>query len=129
MAKVKAKVKKKRWYNIVAPSNLNSAEIGETLAAEPDELMGRYVNTNLRNITGNIKQQNINLKLRVIAVKDRTAVTEVIGYKFLQTGIKRFVKRRIDRIDESFIVQTKDNKNIRIKPMLLTRFNHFDEYV
>ncbi|MBS1267276.1 MAG: 30S ribosomal protein S3Ae [Candidatus Woesearchaeota archaeon] len=123
MAKVKTKAKTKRWYKIVAPSCLKNANVGETLAAEPNELIGRYVDTNLRNVTGNIKLQNINVKLRITSVKDRTAQSEIVSYTFLHTALKRFVKRRIDRIDESFIVVTKDNIKIRIKPLLLTRFN------
>lgn len=121
--KKQSKKLKKKWFKIVAPKIFNNIEIGETLAVTSDQLATKYVTANLMSITKNVRQQNINVKLKVTSIKDNIAITEVIGYQVMPTAIKRFVRRHVDRIDESFIVATSDGVILRLKPMVLTRFN------
>lgn len=118
--KKSAKVKK-GWYSLQAPELFNRAPIGETLVAEPDLLVGREVKVNLMSLTRNVKQQNISVKFSVTKVSDKVAQTEIISYAMSPASIKRFVRRKISRIDDSFSVVTADNKTIRIKPLIITR--------
>lgn len=114
------KWRKKRYFSILAPKLFQERELGKSLAYEPGALNGRLLTTNLMVLTGNIKRQEINMTFRVTAVKGDTGYTEVQKYEISPAAIKRKVRRHKDKLDESFQCVTKDNKIIRIKPMILT---------
>jgi len=115
-----AKVKKK-WFDILSPKEFGESSVGETTAHSPDELVGRTVSVNLMNLTGNIKKQNINVKLRITGVKEnKHAVTELVEYELMPAYIKRLVRRGRDKLDDSFVVKTSDEKFIRVKPLIIT---------
>jgi ribosomal protein S3AE len=71
-------------------------------------------------LTGNIKKQDINVVFRVSAVKGDTAFTFLEKYELTPASIKRKVRRDRDRLDASFQCVTKDNKIIRLKPLVVT---------
>lgn len=112
---------KKRWVTILAPDIFNKMPIGESTVSDPEKLVGRRVKVNLMKLTRNMRQQNINIKFRITRISDGNALTETIRYDMNPSSIKRFVKRRISRLDESFIVFTADNRQIRLKPMIITK--------
>ncbi|MBW2963992.1 hypothetical protein KY363_00895 [Candidatus Woesearchaeota archaeon] len=114
------KWRKKRYFSILAPKLFQERELGKSLAYEPGALQGRLLTANLMVLTGNIKRQEINMTFRVAAVKGDTAYTEIHKYEISPAAIKRKVRRHKDRLDESFQCVTKDNKLIRIKPLVLT---------
>jgi ribosomal protein S3AE len=115
---------RKRWFDVLATKDFNESVIGETTAIAPTQLIGRVINANLMNLTGNIKKQNINVKFRITSVRDnKYGVTEIVGYELMPAMIKRMVRRGRDKIDDSFIVKTADAKYIRIKPVLITAAN------
>lgn len=115
------KVKKKKWYPIAAPKLFQDELLGEILVDEPNLIMNRIVTTNLMNLTNDMKHQNINIKFRVNKIDDNVAYTELVSYEMLPSSIKRLVRRDINRLDESFVCETKDNVLVRIKPFLLTK--------
>ena len=115
------KKKKKKWYEILASSEFNQATIGETLAADDNSLINRTVELNLANITNDSKMQNVNVKFKVKEVKNGKANTELIRYELLPTYIRRVVKPKKEKIDDSFLLETQDNIKIRLKPLFLTK--------
>lgn len=112
--------KKKRWYRLIAPEMFKNAVIGETPAYNPDDVQNRFIKVNLMHLTRNIKDQNTNVKFQVEKVAGDQALTFFKSYEIVPASIKRFVRRRSNRIDESLIMVTADKKKIRIKPMLIT---------
>ncbi|MFH1972398.1 MAG: hypothetical protein ABIJ18_02870 [archaeon] len=114
-------VKKKRWYSIQAPKVLNNVIVGETPAADPALLEGRIITINLHTVTRNIKKQNTEVKFKIKEIKGNECLTDFIGYEIVSAYVKRLVKRSKCRVDDSFIAETKDNKQVRIKPLVLTR--------
>ena len=72
-------------------------------------------------LTGDMKSQSSSVKFEISGIQDNILVTKICGYKFSPATIKRFVRRRMTRIDTSLIATTKDNVAVRIKPFLLTR--------
>ena len=114
-------VKKKRWYNVLAPKVLNNVIVGETPSADPKLLEGRVVTINLSTVTRNMKKQNVGVKFRVVEVKGNDCVTNFVGYELLPAQVKRLVKRSKCRVDDSFVVESKDKKMVRLKPLVLTR--------
>lgn len=115
--------KKKKWCQVLAPSVMNNIILGETLIYAPTQMLSRTLQSNLMNLTGDMKKQHINIKFKVIEVKGDTAITEPIVFEIVPTSVKRLVRRGRDRIDDSMLCITKDNRAVRIKPMLLTKTN------
>jgi ribosomal protein S3AE len=112
---------KKRWLGIVAPEIFNRQPLGDSLVEEQTGLMGKVMLVNLMDLTKSIKQQNINLRLKVVETKDNLGLTEVIGYEMNSSSIKRMVRRDIEKLDDSFVLSTSDGKFIRIKPLVIAR--------
>jgi len=114
------KVRKKKWFSIIAPPMFREIVVGEIPLYESEEMKGRYVTINMMNLTGNPKNQHISVKLRIQEVKEGKGYTQLLGFEMLPTSVKRFVRRGKSKIDDSFIIQTSDKKLVRIKPLLIT---------
>lgn len=113
-------VKKKIWVKIISPKFLGEKEIGESYIEELSNSIGKQVSINLMKITGDIKTQGSTVKFEINEVKDDLLRTRIVSYSYLPSSIKRLVRRKMNRIDDSLVIMTKDNRKIRIKPMLLT---------
>jgi ribosomal protein S3AE len=120
-ARTGLKWKRKKWYKIAAPKIFNNKVIGEAFAETTQSLLGRTVEVNLMQLTGNIKKQNLVLKMKTNDVKDEVGQTTVMEFYMQPASIKRFVRKGTTKIDESFCCYTKDKVLVRIKPLLLTR--------
>jgi len=118
---VKSKVMKKEWYPILAPKIFQNAVLGETYVYKPEQMVGKGITQNLMNLTNDVKRQNINIDFKVADVQDGKALTDVVGYYMVQSSIRRLVRRNIEKITMSFPCKTSDNKNLQIKPLLITR--------
>ncbi|HLC19595.1 MAG TPA: hypothetical protein VJK72_01660 [Candidatus Nanoarchaeia archaeon] len=124
MVKAKAvttpKIKKKQWCSIFAPAALNSLVLGETFVSEPEAAIGRVIHANLKSLTDNMRDQSIYLKFKITQVVGKNLQTEVIGYYVMPSSLKKITRRNTRRIDESFVVKTKDGQSVRIKPVIVT---------
>jgi small subunit ribosomal protein S3Ae len=118
------KWKKKKWIEISAPGIFSGASLGQALAEDPKSLIGRVIQANMMNVVRNPKMQSITMRFRITDVKDNHGVTEPISYVMSPAAVKRLVRSRRDRIDDSFVIVTKDGKKVRIKPLLVTHFNN-----
>jgi len=116
-----SKWKKKKWYKILAPEVFNSQILGETSTFEVDKVVGKAMNVNLMNLTGEVRNQNVNIKLKVREVKENQGHTEVVGYTLSPAFIKRVVRRRHTRVDATYTIKTKDNKSMIVKPLIITK--------
>lgn len=119
MAKVK--IIKKEWYPILAPKIFQNAVLGETHVFEPEQMIGKGITQNLMNLTNDIKRQNINIDFKVVDVRNGKAFADVMGYYMIQSSVRRLVRKSIEKIDMSFLCRTSDGKNLRVKPILITR--------
>ena len=117
------KVKKKKWYSIIASKNFNERVLGESYVSDPAKLQHKVVTANLSTITQNMRDQNINLTFIINKVEDNKGYTELIKYKILDGFIKRFVRRDKSKIADSFITKDKNENRIRIKPLIITHNN------
>ncbi len=113
--------KKKKWYQIVAPQSFNEILIGESPAAEPNLMLGRKAKLSLMVLSGNVKKQNINLTFKVAKVSGDKALTEPWAYELVPAYIKRLVSRGHNRLDESYILETADNKKVAVKIIAVTK--------
>ncbi len=114
------KIKKKKWYSIMAPRILGGRMLGESLVSDSADLKGRTITANLMNVLGEPKKQSINIQFLINRVKEGQALTEIIKYELSQSYIKRQIRRGRSKIEDSFLSKTADNKRVRIKPMVIT---------
>ena len=115
------KTKKKKWYTIIAPKFLGERPIGETHLEEVGQAVGRTVEVNLMHITGDPKTQSVYTTFQITHADDNKLFTRMVKYNVSASSIKRYVRRRMSRIDDSLVVETKDNILVRLKPFVLTR--------
>ncbi|MEK6834810.1 MAG: hypothetical protein AABX61_00935, partial [Nanoarchaeota archaeon] len=107
MAEIQLTKKKKKWFSIFSGPEFNNSEVGETLANEDTNLVGRTLEVNLANITQDPKSQNINIKFKIKEFKDNKANAEVISYAMLSTYVKRVIRPAKEKMDDSSRYTTK----------------------
>ncbi len=119
--KAQAIVKKKRWVPILAPKLFNEQRIGESYVEHAENLVGRKVTVSLMTLTGEPQKQTVSVSFKITKIVNDAALTDIVGYKILPVVIKKLVRRRRDKISDSFIVESSDKKAVRIKPLVATR--------
>ena len=123
---VSTKRKKKAWYGLYAPSSLNNAFLGESIVYDPNDLVGKTLKMNLSMFTNDMKKQNIIASFRVNKVEDKKGLTELIGYSLGLAYLKRLVRRRRDKVDDSFLAKDKEGKFVRVKTVAMTNSKTYD---
>jgi len=116
---------KKVWIEIYAPDKVfNSILLGETIVNrdEVEKALGRTVELNLAFITGNFKYQNYKVKFKVSRLSGGKLYSELVEISLYDAYIRRIVRKGTSRIDDSFIVRTKDGIDVRVKPLVITRY-------
>jgi small subunit ribosomal protein S3Ae len=116
------KVQKKTWFKILAPKVFGEKEVGEIYLNSLEPALGRSMKVNLRDLTGNVRDQNIYIAFRLEKSDGSTLKTSLIGYELTAASVKRMVKKNCNRIDDYFVLKTKDGKEAVFKT-LSTTFN------
>ena len=112
---------KKRWIPILAPQLFNNTEIGETYLADAATVVGRAVTCSMMTLTNDPQKQAINLQFSITGIQADKAQTTFNGYTILPGALRRFVRRARDKFEDSFVVKTKDDVLVRLKPFVVTR--------
>ena len=73
--------KAKSWYKIYTPESLGKAYIGDTIAGDPESVVGRIIQTTLGEILNDYSRQNVKMKLRIANVAADAAYTEFVGHE------------------------------------------------
>ncbi len=124
MAKKKAAVKagkKKKWFKILAPAVFNKAEVGELPLFEPEQALGRTVTVNLMTLTRDPKKQDKLVSFVIDGKTESMFTTFFKSYKMMPSAVKRLVRRNKSKVTDSFMVFTKDKRELQLKPVLVTR--------
>jgi len=116
----KTKIVKKRWRPVYALKPLQDRFIGELYTATPQDMEGRYILINLAAVTNNYAHQHFNIKFRVEKVEGDKGLASVYGYYMQQAYEKRVIRRRREKISDSFGVKTKDGVLVVVKPLIIT---------
>ena len=112
--------KAKQWYNLVAPDMFGKTNIGETVAEEPEKLIGRVVEITLGELTNDLSKQNTKLILKIDRVGGDSAYTKFMGHQMTQDYLRSLVKRETSAVETNVSVTTKDGYTIRVKPSCFT---------
>ena len=113
-------VKKKQWYKIIAPKSMGSKELGETYLASPEPAIGRTLKINLRELTGNPRDQSMYVGFTITGVQGTSLLTKPISYEVMPSTIRRMVRNEVNRLDDYLEAITKDGKRIVYKIFMVT---------
>ncbi len=111
---------KKRWVKIIG-SEFNNMVIGESYIVDPEKLIGKTLKLNLGALIGDSKKFNINLGFKIKEIKGADAYAVVVSYEILQAHVKRLVRVGQDKIEDSFVAESKDKLKVCVKPVALTK--------
>lgn len=114
------KWKSKTWYNIETPDFIGRNNIGTTVAENPEQLVGRIIETTVGELTNDFSKHNTKLKFRINDINGETAETCFIGHEITTDYLRSIVKRQTSRIDTNLKVTTKDGYTVRVKPICFT---------
>ena len=105
-----SKLKGKDWYEITAPKFFGDFVIGETLALEPEQLIGRVIETSLTDITGDPNKYYFKFFFKIDQIKNGKAITKFMGHDCTKDFISRIVSRRKTRIDTNDKIKLVDGE-------------------
>ena len=115
------KVKKKNWFKILSPKIFGERAVGETYLLSLESAFGSVLKINLRDLTGNIRDQHVYIGLKIIKSQSSQLQTSLVSYNITPSYIKRQVRKGIDRMDDYFLFTTKDGQQVIAKTFMLTQ--------
>jgi len=112
--------KQKKLYTIVAPENFDSREIGHTIGAEPEKIVGRTVKISLGELTNDRSKQYLIVVFEISEVKGETAHTKFKKFYISEGYLKSKVRKGSTKLDymTDFVL---GGINVRLKMMVLSR--------
>ena len=113
----KDKWKSKTWYDVMAPDMFNRQKVAETIADEPEKLIGRVAQVTVQDITGDFSKMHIKMKFKINDVRGTEAHTYFIGHDTTSDYVRRMTRRRKSKIDTIVDAKTRDDYVIRLKPL------------
>ncbi|RLF35073.1 MAG: hypothetical protein DRM99_05350, partial [Thermoplasmata archaeon] len=99
-------------------TSLTKEEVASIFTSDPKELIGRVIKINLSNLARG-KLGEVTCKIKEI--KEEKILAEPSKIKLYPSYIKRFIRRGITKIDESFLIETSEKNKVRVKPTIITR--------
>ncbi|MCS7133427.1 MAG: 30S ribosomal protein S3ae [Candidatus Caldarchaeum sp.] len=112
--------KPKKTYEIYSPVYFGGRWLGSTMADDPSKLIGRVLRTSLYALTDDFSKQYMQLKFRIVEVKDSVCNTIFYGHEYGREYLRSLVKRGTNKIEYIFDVTTKDGFIIRVYPVVFT---------
>ena len=116
----KIKVKKKTWCRLLAPAVFGQLELGETYITGPESALGRVLKYNLKDLTGNVKDQNAYVLFRIDRAEGSILHTVLTGYELTPSYVRRLARKSTTRLDDYFKIVTKDGRTVVVKSVLVT---------
>ncbi len=117
---VKDKWRSKRWYKVRAPGLFQHVELGETVATEPEQVIGRTLETTLPELSGaaDAGKAHVKLRFRIERISgDGVAEARFIGHDLTSDYVRRLARRKRSKIDTALTVATKDGVKFVLKPV------------
>jgi small subunit ribosomal protein S3Ae len=120
MSEKSATIQGKRWYTVLAPEQFDRAELGETVAEEPNQVVGRTIETTLGEMEGDQGQNNNKLTFKINDVGSDAAYTEFIQYELTRDYLRSLVRRGASKVAANVTLLTTDDYRVQIQPVALT---------
>ena len=110
----------KRWYTVLAPEQFDRRELGDTPAEEPEQVIGRTIETTLADLTEDASENNTKLTFKINDVGSDSAYTEFVGHELTRDYLRSLVRRGASKIDAYVTVLTTDDYRVQIQPVAFT---------
>ncbi|WP_251343107.1 30S ribosomal protein S3ae [Haloplanus halophilus] len=110
----------KRWYTIFAPEQYDRAELGQTVADEPEKIIGRTIETTLGELNDDAGANNTKLTFKITDVGSDSAYTEFVKHELTRDYLRSLVRRGASKIDATVTVLTTDDYRVRVQPVAFT---------
>jgi small subunit ribosomal protein S3Ae len=110
----------KRWYTVFAPEQFDREELGQTVADEPEKIVGRTIETTLGDLTNDAGANNTKLTFKITDVGSDSAYTEFVKHELTRDYLRSLVRRGASKIDATVTVLTTDDYRVRIQPVAFT---------
>ena len=105
---------------MLAPEQFDRAELGETMAEEPNQVVGRTIETTLGELSGDQGQNNTKLTFKINDVGSDSAYTEFIQHELTRDYLRSLVRRGASKVSASVTVLTTDDYRVQVQPVALT---------
>jgi len=110
----------KRWYTVIAPEQYDRAELGQTVADEPEKIIGRTIETTLGELTDDAGANNTKLTFKITDVGSDSAYTEFVKHELTRDYLRSLVRRGASKIGATVTVLTTDDYRVRVQPVAFT---------
>ena len=110
----------KRWYTVFAPEQYDREELGQTLADEPEKIIGRTIETTLGDLTGDSGANNTKLTFKITDVGSDSAYAEFVQHELTRDYLRSLVRRGASKVDATVTVLTTDDYRVRVQPVAFT---------
>jgi small subunit ribosomal protein S3Ae len=104
----------KEWFTITAPPYISEKIIGETVAADSSNLIGRSIEIGLLELTDNVEDMQTKLRFKITSVSGETAETQFSGHEISRDFIRAQIRNHRTRIDCISDLALKDNSRVRV---------------
>ncbi|RLG72948.1 MAG: 30S ribosomal protein S3ae, partial [Methanobacteriota archaeon] len=112
--------KEKEWYTVVASPPFDDVDLGETPANNPESLIGRVMETTLKDVTNDFSKQHVKLYFQIYDVKGGIAYSQFKGHDLATDYMRSRIRRGTSRVDNITTVQTKDGYRIQVQSVVIT---------
>jgi ribosomal protein S3AE len=110
----------KQWFKTLAPASLDGVHLGDVRAKREEEIIGKTLTVNLSNVLDDPRKQSTEVTFEVVATDDSKGHTEITHVGMTQSAVRRMVRKGRTRVDDSFTVESRDGKTMRLKPFIVT---------
>ncbi|WP_227130622.1 30S ribosomal protein S3ae [Halorubellus salinus] len=117
---VSRKKDQKRWYTIHAPEQFGREELGTTPADEPDQVLGRTIETTLGDLKQDASENNTKLTFKINDVGSDAAYTEFVSHELTRDYLRSLVRRGASKVEAYITVLSTDDYRVQIQPVAFT---------
>ncbi|CCQ32773.1 30S ribosomal protein S3Ae [Halorhabdus tiamatea SARL4B] len=117
---VSRQTQEKRWYTVLAPEEFGREELGTTPADEPEQVLGRTIETTLGDLRNDAGENNTKLTFKIRDIGSDTAYTEFIRHELTRDYLRSLVRRGSSKVEAYVTVLTTDDYRVQIQPVALT---------
>lgn len=117
---VKDKWRSKQWFRVRAPGLFQHVDLGETVANEAGQVVGRTLEATLPELSGagDPGKAHVKLRFRIERIGgDGVAEARFVGHDLTSDYVRRLARRKRSKIDTALTVTTKDGVAIVLKPV------------
>lgn len=105
---------------MLAPEQFDRAELGETPANEPEQVLGRTIQATLGDITDDTGENNVKLTFKVTDVGSDAAYTEFVKHELTRDYNRSLVRRGSSKVKAVMTIRTADDYRVQVQPVAFT---------